>query len=198
MDALSSSSALIDAATIGRRDAVGKKIRTRTLSQQFDDPFAAAGETAARATERFAQRAGNDVDPSHHAAIFVRAAPGLAQKSGGMRIIDHGEGIVFFGQVADAGEVGDRAIHREKAVGRDQAEARAVASLQLRFEIGHVVVFVTKALRFAEPDAVDDAGVIEFIADDGVFCAEQRLEQTAVGVEARLGKESCLPCREIW
>jgi hypothetical protein len=54
----------------------------------------------------------------------------------------------------------------------------------LGFEIGHVVVLVTKALRFAEPDAIDDAGVIQFIADHRVFVGEQRLEQAAVCVEA--------------
>ena len=68
------------------------------------------------------------------------------------------------------------------AISRKRA-ALALA-LQLRLEIGHVVVLVAKALRFAEPDAVDDARVVQFIADDRVLLAEQRLEQAAVGVEA--------------
>ena len=81
-------------------------------------------------------------------------------------------------------EVRDRAVHRETAVGGDQSEARILRRAELRFQIGHVVVLVTKSLRFAEPDAVDDGGVIQFIADHGVLFAEQRFEQTAVGVEA--------------
>ena len=45
-------------------------------------------------------------------------------------------------------------------------------------------MFVAKPLRFAEPDAVNDRRVIQFVADHGVFRAEQRFKQAAVGVEA--------------
>jgi hypothetical protein len=44
-------------------------------------------------------------------------------------------------------------------------------------------VFVAKPLRFTEADAVDDAGVIQLIADHSVFLAKQRFKQSAVGVE---------------
>ena len=39
-------------------------------------------------------------------------------------------------------------------------------------------------LRLAQPDAVDDAGVVERIGDDRVLLIQQRLEQAAVGIEA--------------
>ncbi len=83
-------------------------------------------------------------------------------------------------------KVGDDAVHREHAVGRDQREAgsRSLRFPELRLEIGHVVVAVAKALRLAEADAVDDARVIQFVADHGILLAEQRLEEPAVGVEA--------------
>jgi hypothetical protein len=54
----------------------------------------------------------------------------------------------------------------------------------MRLELREVVVSVAQALRPAEPDAVDDAGVVERVADDHVAVVEQRLEQPAVGVEA--------------
>jgi len=41
---------------------------------------------------------------------------------------------------------------------------RILRGAHLRFPVGLIVVFVTKALRFAEPDAVDDGGVILKIA----------------------------------
>ena len=44
---------------------------------------------------------------------------------------------------------------------------------------------IAVALGFAEADAVDDRGVIERVGDDGVLFAEQRFEQSAVGVETR-------------
>ena len=39
-------------------------------------------------------------------------------------------------------------------------------------------------LRFAQPYAIDDAGVIEGVRDNRVLLVQQRLEETAVGVEA--------------
>ena len=65
------------------------------------------------------------------------------------------------------------------------AEPGAGRLLELLFQVGHVVVLVAEPLGLAEPDAVDDAGVVQFVRDDGVLGAEKRLEQAAVGVEAR-------------
>jgi hypothetical protein len=56
--------------------------------------------------------------------------------------------------------------------------------LQLRLEIGHVTIAVTEFCRLAEADAVDDAGMIQFIGDDSVFRLQERLKQPAVGIEA--------------
>ena len=92
-------------------------------------------------------------------------------KPGGVRIVYHHQRVVFFRQIADALEIRDRAVHRENAVGRDESEARAFGRLQLRLEIGHVVVLVTIALRFAEPHTVNDAGVIQFVGNDRVLRA---------------------------
>ncbi|MFO0938249.1 MAG: hypothetical protein U0798_17225 [Gemmataceae bacterium] len=55
---------------------------------------------------------------------------------------------------------------------------------QLGLEVGHVVMLVTKALSLAEPHAIDDAGVIQFIRKNGVLFGEKRFEQAAVGIEA--------------
>src|SRR5207249_6521144 len=101
------------------RNRVRKQIRARTLPQEIDNLFAAAGETAARAAKRFAERAGDDVDLVHDAAILGRAAPGFTQETGRMRVVDHGESIVFFGEIDDLSQVRDRSVHRETAVGRD-------------------------------------------------------------------------------
>ncbi len=46
-----------------------------------------------------------------------------------------------------------------------------LAACNCALEIGHVAVLVTVALRFAEPDAVNDAGVIQFVGDDRVLRA---------------------------
>jgi len=95
------------------------------------------------------------------------------------------EGAVTVGQIADAGEIGNDAVHRKHTVRGDQLEARAggVGFFQLRFEVGEIVVPVAKALGLREPHTVDDAGVVQFVADDGVGFVEQRFEQTAVRIE---------------
>ena len=68
--------------------------------------------------------------------------------------------------------------------------------LQARFELVHVVVRVAEALRFAQADAVDDAGVVQRVADDRVLFVEQRLEQAAVRVEARRVEDRVLGAEE--
>src|SRR5260370_19849292 len=45
-------------------------------------------------------------------------------------------------------------------------------------------MFVTKALRFAEPNAVNDAGVIQFVTNHSIFVGKQRFKESAIGVEA--------------
>ena len=66
------------------------------------------------------------------------------------------------------------------AISRTRASARL---LQARLELVEVVVRVAEPARLAETDAVDDARVIERVADHRVLLVEQRLEEAAVGVE---------------
>ena len=81
---------------------------------------------------------------------------------------------------------GDIAVHGKHAVATDQLEARAsgVRCLELSFEVGHIVVAVAIAAGLAQGDAVDDAGVVQFIRDGRIFFTEEGFEQAAVGVEA--------------
>src|SRR5205807_6188202 len=56
---------------------------------------------------------------------------------------------------------------------------------------------VTVALGFAKPDAIDNAGMVEFVRNDGVFRAQERFEQPAVGVKARGVKNSVFGAEEL-
>ncbi len=80
-----------------RRDAVREQVGPRALAQPSDDFFAARRIPAAAATERFAERAGEDVDSPDHVAILVRAPTLLADEPSGVRIVDHDERIVAIG-----------------------------------------------------------------------------------------------------
>jgi len=128
--------------------------------------------------------------------MLGRAAAVLADEADRMAVIDHHHGVVLFREIADAPEIGDDAVHGKHAVGGDQPEAAVFRLLQSCFEIGHVVVGVAVALGFAEPDAVDDAGMVERVADHRVFLAEQRLEQPAIGVEAGGIEDRIAPAEE--
>jgi len=44
-------------------------------------------------------------------------------------------------------------------------------------------MWVSEARGFAESDAVDNWRVVEFVGDDGVVSAQQRLKQPGIGVE---------------
>ena len=87
------------------------------------------------------------------------------------------------GEIADLVQRRDAAVHREDAIGGDEPRA-AILRVPVLFELGEIAVGVAQAPRFAQPDAVDDAGVVERVGDDGVLLAEHRLEQAAVRVPA--------------
>jgi len=57
-------------------------------------------------------------------------------------------------------------------------------------------VLVAPALGLAQADAVDDGGVVQLVADDGVGLGQQRLEQAAVGVEGRRIEDGVLQADE--
>jgi hypothetical protein len=156
-----------------------------------------AGVAAAGAAEGFAERAGENIDAAHHVVMLVRAAAARAHKADGVGVVNHHERAVFIGEVADDGEVCEITVHRKHTVGDNQNAARALGLGELRGEVGHVVVLVAEALGLAEAHAIDDGGVVEFVGNDGVLGAEQRLEQTAVGVETRRVKDGVLGAEKV-
>ena len=104
---------------------------------------------------------------------------------GRVAIGDHYDSVVLIGQRAVLGQLGEVAVHREDAIGRDHDVARAVGSggFQLCLKIGHVGIGVAVALCLAEPDAVDDRGVVQGVGDNGILFAQKRFEEAAIGVE---------------
>ena len=137
--------------------------------------------------------------PAHHAPHFVGAAAGFAQKSAAVALVHHHQGLVLIGQVADFVELRNRAIHRKRAVGDDNAVARALGRgvLQLLFEVGHVVVQVAVALGLAQAHPVDDAGVVEGVRNNGVALIKERLKHAAVGIEGRRVEDGVLGAQKL-
>ena len=58
-----------------------------------------------------------------------------------MRVVDHHDGAVFFGEIAEAGQRADVAVHGEDAVGDEQLVAGLVLDAgQLLFGVRDVLV----------------------------------------------------------
>ena len=114
-----------------------------------------------------------------------RAPAGRPEEAGGVAVVHHHQRVVALGQVADLGRAARRRRpSRTRRRWRSAGSARPRLAFRQPLELVHVAVGVAVALGPAEPDAVDDRGVVERVGDDGVLLAEERLEEPAVGVEA--------------
>ena len=99
-------------------------------------------------------------------------------------LVHHHKCVVLLSQVADLVHRGHIAVHGEHAVGADDAEALGLGLLEATLQVFHVGVLVAVALGLAQAHAIDDGGVVERVADDGILFGEERAEQASVGVEA--------------
>jgi len=97
--------------------------------------------------------------------MLVGSTPGLADEAGRMRVIDHNECVVSFGEVTHSVKLGDVAVHRECAVGGNHPETLLLRLLELLLEIVHVEVLEPMPLRLAQSDAVDDRCVVQLVRD---------------------------------
>jgi hypothetical protein len=93
------------------------------------------------------------------------------------RIVDHHDAAGFLGQLAQAGQRPEVAVHAEHAVGDEEL---ALSGRQVLDDLPRRVdVLVREHLdrRAAETAAVDDARVIELVGDDDVLFAENRRDR---------------------
>src|SRR5437660_10340340 len=179
-----------------RRYAVRDQVRARALPQPLYELARRGHIAAGAAAARLPEGAGEYVDPLGDPAVLGSAPAGGSHEAGGVRIIDHHQGVVARREIADLRELRDEAVHREHAVGGDETRARGRALFQALLELVHVAVGVAVTLSLAQADAVDDARVIEGVRDHSVALIEQRLEQAAVGVEARGVQDHVLGAEE--
>ena len=108
------------------------------------------GESADGSAEGFAQRAGVDVNAVVEVEEFADAASVRTYDTGRVALVDHHQGIVFLGQGTDFVHGGYVAVHREHAVGHDDAEALGLGLLQAVLELFHVGVGIAVAFGLAQ------------------------------------------------
>ena len=180
-----------------RCQRIGEQVRTALLTKHVNDLLTGTGVAAGSSAERFAKGAGDHIDSSHHTAGLRCSFSMFAHETNSMGIVHHDQRIIFIRQITDSLEIGNNAVHGENSVSSDHLDAGAFGLFQAAAQIIHVVVFIAEALCFAETNAIDNAGMIELIRDDGIFRSEQGLEKTAVRIEAGAVKNGIIHAQEI-
>ncbi len=175
---------------------VGEQVRAGFLAEHGHH-FAAAGHVASgRAAQRLAEGAGVDVHTVGHPRVLRGSGPGGTHKADGVGIVHHHQGVVLLGEVADGFQRRQVAVHGEHTVGDDDPAPGILRLNEPGLELRHVLVGVAEPLGLAEPDAVDDGGVVESVGDDGVLGAEEGFEDAAVGIKATREQDGVLCAEE--
>jgi hypothetical protein len=161
------------------------------------DEIARAADVAAECSNSFGQRAYLHIDALRAVKMIHTAATIAAENPGGVGIIDHHDGTVLVGDIAELVDGADVAVHRKDAVGDEELAARLVLYLfQQLFGVCHILMAKDFDFGAGEARAIDDAGVIQLIGEDEVFFAKDAGDSTCIRGEARLKNDACLDAFE--
>ena len=115
------------------------------------------------------------------------AASVAAQDSRRMSVIDHHDGAVFFGSVAQRRQWADIAIHGKDAIGDEElSPGKVFDAVQLLFGVSGVFVAEYQNLGARETATINDRGVVELVGNNEIVFPQQRRNGSCVGGEARL------------
>ena len=101
-----------------------------------------------------------------------------------MGFVDQQHRVVLVGELGEARERGEVAVHAEERVGDDQPAAEVAGVAEHRFERVAIAVRIDEARGPGEAAAVDQAGVVLGVGEDGVAFVHQRGDRAGVGGEA--------------
>ncbi len=164
----------------------GEEKRTSAMIEVVDE-VARAADVAAECSDGLGERAYLHIDASRAVEVIDAAAAVAAEDSGGVGVVDHHDGAVLVGDVAELVDGADVAVHRKDAVGDEEFAAWLVLDLfQELFGVGDI--FVAEDLDFGagEASAVDDARVVQFVGENEVLFAEDARNGSGVGGESGL------------
>ena len=97
-----------------------------------------------------------------------------------MCFVNHREQMIFFAEGDECRQVDDITVHAENRVADNQTSA-AGGSKNFSFQVLHIIVLIDNAARFGKTCAVDDAGVIVFVAEDNAFTVAEGGNNADVG-----------------
>ena len=167
------------------------------MAQHVDNLLFAGSKPAHCSAKSLAECTGDNLYPAAQTETFGHAVSGLAHNAGGVAFIHHDQRVVFVCQFVNLIQRAHVAVHGKDAIGSDDAEARGLRFAELLLQVCHVGILVSETLRLAQAHTVNDGGVVECIADDGIFLCQQRLKQAAIGIETRGIKNSILGAEEV-
>ncbi len=139
----------------------------------------AAGDEGALEAEGFAE--GADEDVGGDSGFGAEAAAGGAEDSDGVGFVDVEGGAVGVAEGAEAGQVGDIAVHAEVGFGGDPLVGGVWVGGEGGFDGVGVEVGDDDDVRSREAAAVDDGGVVEGVGDEEVAGAGEGGEGANVG-----------------
>ena len=119
-----------------------------------------------------ADRYANAAQFGRDAEMVRRAASLPSEHTGRVTVVHDYRCIVPIRQLDDSIEFREIAIHGEDPVRRDQAKPAGCRIAQLGFQVCHIGVRIAEPGSLAEPDAIDQASVVQGVADDGILLAE--------------------------
>ena len=155
----------------GGRERGGEDETTGAVEEPVDEG-ARACDVTADAAEGFAEGAQDDFDAVAEASFGDEARAGGAVEGGGVGFIDEEPGAVAVFKLDEFAEGGEVAIHGEEGFGNNECLAGAFLG-EDGFEAGEVVVGKDTEGGAAEAGGVDEAGVGEFVEDDGVAATDE-------------------------
>jgi hypothetical protein len=132
-----------------------------------------------------------DVDSVLESEIVREPFAVRAEDAGPVRVVDHERCPVAVFELDDRGERRDVAVHREDAVGHDELPSRARGG-ERSFEILGIGVAIAVNVGARQPTAVDQARVVELVAEDRVATRGQSSDDADVGRIARAEHDRCL------
>jgi len=122
--------------------------------------------------------------------VVDRATAIAAEHATRVCIVDVDHRSISLSKLDDFRQPCNVSVHAENAVGDYQTSARSLRFLQCRFERVHIGMAPDFSLRLGQANSVDDACMIQLIAQNRVAILDQYGNDTAVTGEPRLKDES--------
>src|SRR5664280_2326780 len=157
-----------------------------------------ARSVAAHHAKCFRHRSNFDVNFPFEMEMVNDSTPVISQDSLAMRIIDHGDGVVFLRELHNTRKRSNVTIHAEDTVRDNQLGALILLMLlEFLFQACHITMLEGYDLRLAQSASIDDAGMVQLVAEDKVPVMNQCRNRAGICRQASLVHQNVLDVFEL-